>query len=184
MAACPGCQKFASLELQEPEPESDPEIDGESGIVTCEVRIVRNSACCGEEMKEATLELEADVSNELDVFIAAAQQAARDESEALAPDDLTEEAAAGREEALATKLEAVETDIREGLEVEADFTEVEETQDTYQKGPKKGQRIPNPRYWTTLFGAEMTGRVLYEGETVAEFTAKETVPASGMDELN
>lgn len=166
MAACPGCQKFASLELQDPEEQSEPEIDGSSGEVSCEVRIVRNSACCGEEMKEATLELTADISAELDAFIEDKVHAAQPEGEA--------DAAAA---------EALEEEIRDGLEVQAEFTGVEETQNTYQRGKKKGQRIPNPRYWTSLFGAEMTGTVTYQGEVVAEFSVTETVPASGMEEL-
>lgn len=64
MARCPGCNKFAGLEMQEPEVESvnvertdcgnsDPTV-----TVTASVRIVRTSSCCGDEMKSADLELE------------------------------------------------------------------------------------------------------------------------------
>jgi len=56
---CPGCNKFASLSMNDPEV-NDLEVD-ESGAVSATVRIVRTSECCGEEMKEAELALEADV---------------------------------------------------------------------------------------------------------------------------
>lgn len=56
---CPDCQKFVSLEMQEPE---DVELEmqkDDTGVqihMTC--RIVRTCAECGQEMKEATLEVE------------------------------------------------------------------------------------------------------------------------------
>lgn len=53
---CPDCNKFVSLEFQ------DPEVDNleisDDAVVTATVRLVRNCAECGTEMKEATLELE------------------------------------------------------------------------------------------------------------------------------
>ena len=55
---CPGCNKFASLETQDPEVD-DLEVDA-GGHVTCSVRLVRVSECCGEEMKETTFDLEND----------------------------------------------------------------------------------------------------------------------------
>jgi hypothetical protein len=48
---CPGCNKFAGLELQEPEL-TDISIDPDSGEISLEVRVYLNSSCCGEEMKE------------------------------------------------------------------------------------------------------------------------------------
>lgn len=63
MARCQNCNKFTALEMQEPEAE-DPEIS--EGVVTCNVRIVRTSECCGDEMKEATLEMEADINEHLE----------------------------------------------------------------------------------------------------------------------
>lgn len=59
MANCPGCNKFAALEFQEPEIENDVTIDGT--LVQAQVRIYRTSECCGEEMKEATLEMEEEI---------------------------------------------------------------------------------------------------------------------------
>lgn len=67
---CPSCNKFASLEMGEVEVESL-EVEHESPekndspvhtyIVTGQVRIVRTSVCCGDEMKEATFDLETTV---------------------------------------------------------------------------------------------------------------------------
>ena len=56
MSRCPDCQKFVSLEMQDPEVESC-EIDID-GAITASVRIVRSCAECSTEMKEATLEIE------------------------------------------------------------------------------------------------------------------------------
>ena len=59
MSKCPSCNKFAGLETQEPEVQSI-DID-ETGHVSAEVRLVRVSTCCGDEMKEAYFSLEVDV---------------------------------------------------------------------------------------------------------------------------
>ncbi len=62
---CENCNKFTALEFQEPE-EASFEVDGletitEDGTVaataTATVRISRNSECCDDTMKEATLEM-------------------------------------------------------------------------------------------------------------------------------
>ena len=62
---CENCNKFTALEFQEPEEESF-EIEGldqiaEDGTVTATasatVHLSRNSECCGDTMKEATLEM-------------------------------------------------------------------------------------------------------------------------------
>lgn len=57
---CPGCDKFCSLTFEDPEIESG--LDYDSGTVQAVVRIVRNSECCGDEMKEATFEFSQEVS--------------------------------------------------------------------------------------------------------------------------
>lgn len=69
---CPSCNKFAALEMQDPEVNSvELELtEGENGIVenatvSVEVRILRNSECCGDEMKEYTFNTDADVSDEI-----------------------------------------------------------------------------------------------------------------------
>lgn len=59
---CPDCNKFVGLEFADPEVERL-EIDGDE--VACEVRIVRNCAECGQELKEAQLELSAEIPQEV-----------------------------------------------------------------------------------------------------------------------
>lgn len=53
---CPDCNKFVGLDFQDPEWESEPEING--GQITGTVRLVRCCADCGGEMKEARLEVD------------------------------------------------------------------------------------------------------------------------------
>lgn len=62
---CSGCNKFSALEFQEPEEESF-EVENldhisDDGTVTAtmhaSIKIERNSECCGETMKEASLEM-------------------------------------------------------------------------------------------------------------------------------
>lgn len=60
---CPSCNKFAGLESQDPE--VDEEFDAESGQVTASARLVRNSSCCGDEMKEASFEFEEAMPEEI-----------------------------------------------------------------------------------------------------------------------
>lgn len=58
---CPDCQKFVGLEFQEPEVQS---LEVSDTSVTANIRIVRNCADCGNELKEATLEMEQDLEQE------------------------------------------------------------------------------------------------------------------------
>ena len=51
---CPSCNKFVALEFQDPELI---DIDVDADGVRAEVRIVRCCAECGDELKEATLNL-------------------------------------------------------------------------------------------------------------------------------
>ena len=62
---CPGYNKFAPLETAEPEVEVEISQDKNGTLVSATVRIVRNSECCGEEMKEANFEPSAEVDAEL-----------------------------------------------------------------------------------------------------------------------
>jgi len=50
--------------MQDPEV-NDITLDAESNQVTADVRIVRNSACCGDEMKEYSFNTEADIPEDL-----------------------------------------------------------------------------------------------------------------------
>jgi len=68
---CPSCSKFASLEMQDPEVNNlSLEGDGVDREISFEVRIVRNSECCGDEMKEYTFSDNADPSDEISDKIA------------------------------------------------------------------------------------------------------------------
>jgi hypothetical protein len=81
---CPSCNKFAGLEMQDPEVNSV-EIDAENKTVSVEVRIVRNSACCNDEMKESTFNTDADIPAgivaKMDAILAADPEAEFDAQE-------------------------------------------------------------------------------------------------------
>jgi len=57
---CPDCNKFVSQEAGDPETSED--VSGDT--LTVEVRIVQNCVECGTELKESTLTLERDLSDE------------------------------------------------------------------------------------------------------------------------
>ena len=61
---CPSCYKLCGLEMQDPEV-NEVSLDDESQTVTYDVRIVRNSACCGDEMKEATFQGDVEIPSDL-----------------------------------------------------------------------------------------------------------------------
>lgn len=68
MARCENCNKFTSLNFEDPEMgtfneylELDPEDGAVRGTVSADVRIYRTSECCGDEKKEANLDLETEV---------------------------------------------------------------------------------------------------------------------------
>jgi hypothetical protein len=60
---CPDCNKFVGLETGEPEAELDVEVadDNQSAHVTGTVRVFRNCADCGVELKETTFEIDEEV---------------------------------------------------------------------------------------------------------------------------
>lgn len=62
MPRCPDCNKFASIEEEEPEVES---IDINDGQISASVRITNNCAECGTEMTEAQLEIEDQLESSL-----------------------------------------------------------------------------------------------------------------------
>jgi hypothetical protein len=82
---CPSCNKFAGLELQDPEVNSV-EFDAENKSVAVDVRIVRNSSCCGDEMKEYTFntdaELPAEIAKKMDELALANPDGSSDDFEA------------------------------------------------------------------------------------------------------
>jgi hypothetical protein len=60
---CPGCNKLCSLENADPEV-NDLEIN--DGVITASVRLARTSACCSEEMKEYTYEMELGITADIE----------------------------------------------------------------------------------------------------------------------
>lgn len=70
---CPGCNKFASLNFEEPQVDSLEVSD--DGTVSMVVNLSRTSECCGEEMKTASLEAEVDLSAELEGHIDSGEEA-------------------------------------------------------------------------------------------------------------
>lgn len=61
---CPSCNKFPGLEFADPEIQSE-EFDPDTGQFSADVRIVRTSSCCGDEIKEATFSFDGEMPNEL-----------------------------------------------------------------------------------------------------------------------
>lgn len=57
---CPNCSKMVSLDFQDPEV-NDLELNVEGRKITASVRIVRQCADCGTDMKEATLDVDLEV---------------------------------------------------------------------------------------------------------------------------
>lgn len=72
MAQCPSCNKFSALEMQDAEVNS---VDLNDRTVEAEVRIVRNSECCGDEMKEYTFNSEAEIDGDLATKMNAIEEA-------------------------------------------------------------------------------------------------------------
>jgi hypothetical protein len=72
---CPSCNKFAANDTS-----TDPELnlDVENGIVTGDARIVITSECCGDELKEATFEVEIDLEDKFEDAIRELEELADD----------------------------------------------------------------------------------------------------------
>lgn len=165
---CPSCNKFASLELQEVDSPETEELDADGGTITVEVRVVRTSACCGDEMKEYNAELDGDVSAAIDAYIA----------DKLEEEDLDLDSA---DPDLAVEAERRAGELREGLTLEVAVS-CEEGSNTTDR---KGKPIKNPRYQATTFTVTATCTVTAaDGATVATEELSETFKASHMDELN
>lgn len=55
---CPSCNKFPPVEQGDPELNIDIEdVDGKSGRITGDIRLVLNSGCCGDEIAESNQEV-------------------------------------------------------------------------------------------------------------------------------
>lgn len=138
---CPGCNKFAALEMAEPE--TDIEIDEETGDVTGTVRVVLQSSCCSEEMKdnEFNVQVEGSSIDGLTAHIEGHKSEEDDED--------------GEPEAYS-------------LEVTGDAV----ADDYFQSTDRYGQPIKNPRYQKHFYGYSLDFTVTcscgeeFEGSTV------------------
>jgi hypothetical protein len=153
---CENCNKFTSLEFQEPEVEEfggDLDLDLDTGTlegtVSAVVRITRASECCSETMKEASLEMSEEVKVENDT-LKAHLSLSKDKKWAW----------------------------KKGCEVSLEHEDAEQVEESIRK--KKGSRFP-----TSYFGASLAftvtctcgqGDPLYEGEL------EDKVAASEMDD--
>ena len=61
---CPSCYKLCGLEMQDPEV-NDITYDEDSQTITVDVRIVRVSACCNDEMKDYTFNVDTELPDDL-----------------------------------------------------------------------------------------------------------------------
>lgn len=75
---CPGCNKFPSFDTSN-EPEVDLSVEDSGGAVnvTGTVRIVLTSECCSEECKDATFDVEEDITKAIHAAIVAAAKVAK-----------------------------------------------------------------------------------------------------------
>lgn len=159
---CPSCNKFATYDLGA-EPELD--IDIENGVVTGTVRIVLTSECCGDELKEATFDVEIDLAKELEDELRDALNLPNDAEIDLSDDDI---------EVSITEESASLTDRRES---------------TSRHTKKDGTVVERPipfRYQKQYYGAlvEVTVQAS-KGDTTVTVAGKyeDETQASGMEEL-
>ena len=68
---CPSCNKFPSFDIGDPEMD-DLEFEMSDGNVRGSVRLVLNTACCGDEAKETTFDIEIDLLEDIEDAFAAA----------------------------------------------------------------------------------------------------------------
>lgn len=152
---CPDCNKFVSLELQDPE---DVELEVESEIVggmlalsvSMTARIVRNCAECGTELKEANIEPSEEVEVEAHTLIKCMRRVSAD---------------------------GVEPEVFEWLDDKHGDPTIEDTEiEQVEEG--------GGRYAKSYFGASVTYAVTCKcGETLHSGEISDKVAANAMDEL-
>ncbi len=161
---CPDCNKFVSLECGD-EPEAELEVS--DGVVTGTVRLVRNCAECGTELKEASF----DVEVEIPAMVAHAEMHKREAEE--------------RAKARKAKEEAQAAEGGEDAE-DADDEEDEEFEQEVEVDTSEATEEGGGRYKKSYFGVNVGFTVKCscgkEGsEEIGTFEDK--VAASEMDEL-
>lgn len=162
---CPECNKFPALDSSA-EPETDFYLDG--ATITGSVRIVLTSECCSAELKEATFDVDEDLSEDLEnAIIAKVKELGLDPKDL--PDGIDFDA------------DGVE------LEITIDSTEIT---DRFEDKTRTGKTIKNPRYQTHMFGFEANVSVSvkypFKGQVIEAKTNRTfgyEIASSSMDEL-
>jgi hypothetical protein len=157
---CPDCNKFVSLELAD-EPEAELEVS--EGVVSGTVRLVRQCADCGTELKEASFDVE--VSLPTLVEHAAEVAAKREERE--------KERKEKEDEAKATGKEIADEDEDEDDEHEMEV-DVDESQGTEEGGG---------RWKKSFFGVEVTFTAKCSCGKEEQGNFEDKIAASHMDEI-
>lgn len=147
---CPDCNKFVPFDS-----ESDPEIDLDISdrVVTGSVRITNNCEDCGQELKEATFDVDEDFNDVIeDHWKAHGWKGGK----AKPPEGHRE------------------------FDVSDDGGS---RTDEYQTTDRNGKKIKNYRYMKHLYGATVTIAVTCECGETFEREWSDNIPGSGMDEL-
>lgn len=160
---CPDCNKFVSFDT-DTEPELSLSVDDE-GVVSGTARIVNTCAECSQELKEATLDVEIDLSAEV--------TAHRDEKRA-------ERLADARKEDPAATIDDSDNDGHDGLEIDEESAE---RTDRVQRTDRHGKPITKSRYMKTFYGADVNVTVKFACGETFDGTDSPEVQAGGMDEL-
>jgi len=204
---CPDCEKFVSLTpVEDPEWNTEPEID-EDGCVTGELRVVLECAECGEEMKEAVIEVaitpdeieglsELETSEENKAELEAAVDEARDKAkrEFLIPFEsgivVMDEGMLGEDEQLALEgaMDDAEEKVREEWAGECEF-EVECTSvsidEELQTTDRNGKPIKSARYMKKFYVVEMEFEIKCpKRDWSTTHIVREKIQASHFDDLN
>jgi hypothetical protein len=201
MPRCNSCGKMASYDELEPEINSDPEVDEDGNVTISDVRIVNASACCGEALTEATLEM----SGEVDSEFAEAHDSRADHSELATQVSLAfrqafeahPERETDKAKALAEAKKVAEIELAgEGVsgEFDDDLLTWEATKHELSAEVSGQDRInpPDPkakpdtpsRYRKTFYGASVEIQVSCSCGESTTITLEDSVQASGMESLS
>lgn len=188
---CPDCERFVSLEpSDEGEFTIDPEVD-EVGNITAEFRLVVTCAECGGEMKEASVEIYIDPTEEIEAHLTEHTQIEIREAKGTARrdflcarsieegTDLDEETEKALEECMDMAELDVETALAQILEVECTSVSIS----TRYSGDSKTRMRFRKKFYVVELEFHVTCSVCtdWEGCTV---TATEEVQASHLEDLN
>jgi hypothetical protein len=201
MPRCNSCGKMASYDELEPEINSAPEVDEEGNVTISDVRIVNASACCGEELTEATLEMSGTIDSD---FVAQHTQADHSELERKVSEAFREafeahpERDTDKAKAAAWARKVAEIELAgEGVSGEFDddlltweadehelSAEVVDQNRINPPDPKAKPGTPS-RYRKTFYGASVEIQVSCScGKGETSITLEDSVQASGMDSLS